>query len=59
MSYFVKCFTEVKKCLFDLCYLELAQSVVVIISCVIVDRSFLKPCCSLIKILFLAMCSAI
>ena len=37
----------------------LAQSVVVFISCVIVDSLFLKQCCPLIKILFLAMSLAI
>ena len=36
----------------------LAQSVMIFIRCVTVNSLFLKPCCSLIKILFLAMCFA-
>ena len=34
-----------------------AQSVVVFVGCVIVDSLFLEPCCSSVKILFLAVFS--
>ena len=54
MLCFVKCLAEVKKynvCLTFSLFSVLAQSVVVFISCVIVDSLFLKPCRSLIKIL--------
>ena len=37
----------------------LAESVVVFISCAIVDSLFLNPCCSLVRILFLAVCLVI
>ena len=40
---------------FPLLFGALALSVVVFISCVIVDSLFLKPCCSLIMISFLDM----